>query len=366
MPFPPTPRLLPIPAAELQNSLLAWYDAHARDLPWRREPSLYRTVVSEIMLQQTQVSTVLPYFERWMAVFPDFKTLANASEDSVLKQWEGLGYYRRARNLHALAKVWTALSAAERPVTAADWLTMPGIGPYTAAAVASIALGDATAVVDGNVVRVLSRLVAERREFASSSAAVAAVRPIADALMAGCSRPGDLNQAVMELGAVVCRKGEPACLLCPWRQSCHARADGDAADLPRLKRAKSVARTVDRLLLQDAEERLLLRQVPEDSARLAGLWEIPEVAEVVAAGLLSLQEVSGAAQSFVQKRGIANERITEVFFVLKVTEPRASPSGWSWTDTRAQIDLALNGPHRKALTRLTEVPLPMSLGACLD
>ena len=146
-----------------QDSLLDWYNEYQRDLPWRSDPSLYKTVISEFMLQQTRVSTVLPYFENWLKKFPDFNALANATEEEVLKSWEGLGYYSRARNLHKLAIIATTWKAP--PETVKEWMTLPGVGPYIAAAVTSIALGKAEAVCDGNLVRVLSRIFAIDEEF---------------------------------------------------------------------------------------------------------------------------------------------------------------------------------------------------------
>src|SRR4051794_37453196 len=164
-----------------QHALLAWYRVHQRKLPWRTAPSLYKTVVSEFMLQQTQVKTVLPYFARWLAALPDFPALAAASEEKVLKLWEGLGYYSRARNLHRLAKAIVALPAP--PQTPEAWLDLPGVGPYTAAAITSIALGAPAACVDGNVVRILARLTADATPYRDSASAAKAFSPLATTLL---------------------------------------------------------------------------------------------------------------------------------------------------------------------------------------
>ena len=150
-------------ATAFRQALLGWYASAQRQLPWRSNPSIYKTVVSEFMLQQTQVKTVVPYFERWLEQFPDFAALASAPGEAVLKYWEGLGYYSRARNLHKLAKTYVAL--ASKPATAAEWQELPGIGPYTAAAISSIAQNYPAAVVDGNVVRILARLTGDDRMF---------------------------------------------------------------------------------------------------------------------------------------------------------------------------------------------------------
>ena len=166
-PAAPSPSL---DAPAFRRALAAWFERHRRTLPWRTERSLYRTVVSEFMLQQTQVATVLPYFERWMKALPDFAALAAAEEAVVLKLWEGLGYYRRARFLHKLAREFVALPAPPR--TADAWAELTGVGPYTAAAIASLAFDDPAACVDGNVVRILARITGDTRAFADGSAAV--------------------------------------------------------------------------------------------------------------------------------------------------------------------------------------------------
>jgi len=194
MPSPAASALIAA-APALRQALLGWYRAQARPLPWRTAPSVYGTVVSEFMLQQTQVKTVLPYFARWMAELPDFAALAAAPEARVLKLWEGLGYYARARNLHRRARVVAARPAPPRRLE--DWAELPGIGPYTAAAIASIAFGAATACVDGNVVRILARLTADAREFPDSATAARAFAPLAARLIAGAESPGDHNQAMM-------------------------------------------------------------------------------------------------------------------------------------------------------------------------
>src|SRR5580658_3079410 len=183
------------------RDLLTWYRRAARPLPWRREPSLYRTVVSEFMLQQTQVATVLPYFQRWMVEFPDFRVLAAAPEARVLKLWEGLGYYRRARHLHQLAKIVAAEPGRER--TPEGWGELPGVGPYTAAAITSIAFSARAACVDGNVVRVLTRLTADESPYPDGVSAARVLTPLAEELLPA-QAPGDHNQAMMELGATVC------------------------------------------------------------------------------------------------------------------------------------------------------------------
>src|SRR4051812_19169233 len=196
-----------------RSNLLTWYDANRRDLPWRRTGDPYRIWLSEIMLQQTRVGAVLDHYRRFLERFPDVQSLARAREQSVLAAWSGLGYYRRARNLHACAKVIAKQRGGKFPSTAADLQELPGIGRYTAAAIASIAFGEPNAVVDGNVERVLQRVTG------NSELSVSETWELAEALLAP-KRPGDFNQAMMELGATVCLPKEPKCLVCPVVKSC--------------------------------------------------------------------------------------------------------------------------------------------------
>jgi A/G-specific adenine glycosylase len=259
-----------------QAALHAWYRAHQRPLPWRREPSLYKTIVSEFMLQQTQVATVLPYFDRWLRELPDLAALAAAPEARVMKLWEGLGYYSRARNLHKLAQALVA--SAIPPRTPAEWRELPGIGPYTAAAITSIAFSEPAAVVDGNVVRILARLTDETRRFRDGSEAVKHFTPLADALVVG-SNPGEHNQAMMELGATVCFRQKPTCLVCPVAHFCAARRAGDPERVPRFKPKEIEQRSVIRIWCVD-RGRLLLRRGHAKARRLAGLHELPEASDL--------------------------------------------------------------------------------------
>ena len=204
-----------------QKALRAWYLQHARALPWREVPSLYGTWLSEIMLQQTRVETGIPKWYAFRERFPDVHTLALASEEEVMKSWEGLGYYRRARLLHKAAKA--IHEAGAFPDSHAGWLALPGIGPYTAAAIASIGLGEAVAAVDGNVQRVLSRW-AGIEDAVDAKPGAARIQAVADAWL-DTHHPGDHNQAVMELGAIVCAPRNPSCETCPLSDTCHAAGD---------------------------------------------------------------------------------------------------------------------------------------------
>jgi len=209
--------------ARVRAALLAFYDAEKRDLPWRQRVTAYRTWVSEIMLQQTRVETVVPYFNAFMQTFPTAHALAEATSDQVLAAWSGLGYYRRARMLHEGAKVVVRDHGGEMPATRDALLGLPGIGRYTAGAIASIAFGEEAPLVDGNVVRVLARVFGIDRELSPQDDEL---WEIAQALVRG-PRPGDLNQALMEMGATLCTKSSPGCERCPLSEQCSARP-GDA------------------------------------------------------------------------------------------------------------------------------------------
>lgn len=246
--------------------LLAWYRRHRRAMPWREEVSPYRTMVSELMLQQTRVDTVIPYFHKFMESFPTVEALADAPEERVLERWAGLGYYRRARHLQAAARA--VVAAGGFPATAEGLRGLPGIGPYTAGAIASIALGLDEPVVDGNVERVLCRYDA-RAEDPKKIAAQLWAR--ARALLPP-GEAGDFNQALMELGATVCTPASPRCLICPVREGC--RGQGDPERYP--KKAPKAAVPEARACAVRVERggRVLLARRPA-SGLLAGMWEPP-------------------------------------------------------------------------------------------
>jgi len=255
-----------------RQRLVAWYGEQRRDLPWRRTRDPYAVTVSEFMLQQTQVATVLPYYDRWLRQFPDWPTLAGAEEEAVIKAWEGLGYYRRARTLHKLAKVVTELPGGELPGQVAALEALPGLGPYTARAVGSIAFGLPAAVVDGNVMRVLAR-VFDCREDISRPATVRMMQGLADAL-APDGNCGDYNQAVMELGALVCTPRSPRCLVCPLQQVCRAR---EPEALPVKTRTKVEPRVEEVALIRRTlrgQSQWWLERPPEGE-RLDALWRFP-------------------------------------------------------------------------------------------
>jgi len=221
--------------------LLRWYDGAKRDLPWRKTRDPYAIWISETMLQQTRVDTVIPYYERFLARFPDVHTLATADQDDVFGEWAGLGYYSRARNLQAAARAIVDLHGGDLPEDVEGLRSLPGIGRYTAGALASIAFDRCEALVDGNVARVLTRLLGIRDDV-KSPAIQARLWDEAGLLVVG-ERPGDLNQALMELGATVCTPRSPSCDACPWKRRCDARRVGDAESLP-VKPAKKQPRSM--------------------------------------------------------------------------------------------------------------------------
>ena len=257
---------------EISDKILQWYEDHGRKLPWRGHLDPYAVWVSEIMLQQTRVETVIPYFERWMIRFPSIADLANATEGEVLSIWEGLGYYSRARNLHKAArKVVTELHG-EMPDNEAALRELPGVGAYTAAAIASISFGARAAAVDGNLVRVLARVFALPGR-ASDPSLVRAVRAQAQALV-NCRQPGEVNQSLMDIGATLCRPEAPLCTQCPLRKFCKACGEEDPAVYPE-KAAKTARKSLAIVFAWiEHEGALLLEQRPLDGL-WPGLWEMP-------------------------------------------------------------------------------------------
>ncbi len=258
--------------AAFRAALLGWYRAGARDLPWRRTSDPYRVWLSEIILQQTRVDQGLPYYERFLAAFPDLKSLADAPEEAVLKQWEGLGYYTRARNLHAAARILRDQHGGRFPREARLLQMLPGVGRYTAGAVASIAFGERVPVLDGNVKRVLARLH-DITACVDDSATETELWGLAAALVPS-RRPGDFNQAMMELGARICAPRKPLCDECPVAGHCRAREAGTAGELPVRREKKPVPHhQIVVAVIARNDARLVGRRPAE--GLLGGLWEFP-------------------------------------------------------------------------------------------
>lgn len=334
-------------APAFQTALLDWYRANQRRLPWREAPSLYKTVVSEFMLQQTQVKTMLPYFSRWLDALPDFAALAEASEAEVVKLWEGLGYYTRARNLHKLARALVALP--EIPRAREAWLELPGIGPYTSAAITSISFGTPAAVVDGNVVRILSRLAADGRAWRDTTAAGKDLTPLANALL-NHANPGDHNQAMMELGATVCTRHNPLCTVCPVRVHCAACRAGEPEAYPRLAAKVIEARTVVRAWCRRDDGALLLHKTDSTARRLAGQHELPSAEHLGLAPTVIARKDTLLA---TKRRGITRFAFTEPIHALAPDRlPRPLSSGLVWVPRADLESVLMSGPHRRWVREL--------------
>lgn len=256
----------------LSSRLLSWYHNHKRILPWRDHPDPYAIWVSEIMLQQTRVDTVIPYFEKWMKLFPDVKTLALAREQDVLNAWEGLGYYSRARNLHKAAKIVAEKFYGALPRNLDDLKKLPGIGRYTVGAIASMAFGMDEPTLDGNLRRVFARLF-DVTEHADSPAGEKLLWELA-AKNLPKGEAGDYNQALMDLGATICVPKNPRCLICPLMEICKARQNGTQGIRPVLKPKKVIPHYVHAAAVILRRGRVLLSQRPADGL-LGGMWEFP-------------------------------------------------------------------------------------------
>lgn len=318
--------------ANIRRKLLSWYRSTARDLPWRRSRDPYHIWLSEIMLQQTRVATVIPYYERFLARFPNLEALAAAPEPDLLAAWAGLGYYYRARNLQAAAQKMQQRFPAEYDAIRA----LPGVGEYTAAAVASIAFDLPHAAVDGNVLRVLSRVTGDSGEI-GSSVTRQRIAAFADQLL-DRSAPGAFNQALMELGATVCVPKQPQCLICPIADECVARAEGLQNELPvkaPKQRQKKVEKTVYLVVNKD---RILLFQRPAAERLMPGFWDVPEQAQ--------LPDVSPGYTVGEFRHSITTTDYT--FFVRSATVPR-KPRCMSWVPLARLGELPLSTITRKAL-----------------
>jgi A/G-specific adenine glycosylase len=318
-------------AAVFRRRLLRWFGRHQRALPWRGQRDPYRILVSEIMLQQTRVAVVEDRYRKFIAQFPTVKKLAQSWEQTVLAAWSGLGYYRRARNLHAAAKEIARRGAFPRTVE--ELRELPGIGRYTANAVASIAFGEPVAVVDGNVKRVLERVFAGH--FSPGRKAGEEVYwELAGSLLAK-RQAGDFNQAMMELGATVCLPGQPLCASCPVERLCVAR--GAAARSPGKARRRAVLRYA--LLRRDGS--VWLQQRPRHSSLMPDMWELPPFEP----------DAHAAGQPVLQLRHSITTTDYTVF-VHSVDQQRALSGRWVRLDSAAR--LALTGLARKILERITD------------
>jgi A/G-specific adenine glycosylase len=350
----------PRQARSLARDLLDWYADSARDLPWRHSRDPYGIWISEVMLQQTRVEVVLGRWQKFLDRFPDIGALASASESELLAEWAGLGYYRRVRSLHRAARELGDRGVTELPRSAAELRLLPGFGAYTSGAVASIAFGERVAAVDGNVERVFARLLA----LDSDPAKGEAKKVVHSAALALLDRaePGDLNQALMELGATVCTPRSPGCETCPWSGRCRARALGAPTDYPRRpapRRAEEVFCFV--AVARDASGRMLFRRRPEGGHN-AGLWELPSTqfhpvapAPDPASALETLADALDRrwkiSEPLTQVRhSITHHRITAVAHAVE--DSSASADGIEWIRPEDARNRGLTASTAKILDRL--------------
>jgi len=263
---------MPNPNQNIQRKLLAWYDKEKRDLPWRNTKDPYRIWVSEIMLQQTQVKTVIPYYERWIRTFPTIENLSNAPEQKVLKLWEGLGYYSRAKNLKKASQIICKDMNKELPKTVKALQKLPGIGRYTAGAISSIAFGLKAPVLDGNIKRVLSRLFCINENGTTSASEKILWQKSED--LVPDRRPGDFNQALMELGATICTPNSPTCQQCPLQNKCEAFLKVTVGLFPPLKKKISSKKIEVSAGIIIKNNKVYIQQ-RKKNALMGGLWEFP-------------------------------------------------------------------------------------------
>ena len=349
----------------LRRRLLAWYADHARDLPWRKSRDPYRVWISEIMLQQTQVATVRDYFTRFVKAFPTVDKLAAADETTVLRLWEGLGYYRRARQLHAAAQQVVALHAGEFPHDTTELQSLPGVGRYTAGAIASIAFDQRAPILEANTIRLFSRLIAHRGE-AASAAGQRTLWQVAEQILPkqNCS---EFNQALMEVGSLVCTPVDPKCDVCPLAGICEAKRTGLQNEIPLAKPRQVFTELREAAVIVRKNGSVLMRQCGPGE-RWAGLWDFPRF-EVDATGLLfAKKEIAEkvAQQTGItcdpgallktMRHGVTRYRITldcyEAAFVSGRVKSDADPAV-TWLSPTALASLPLSTTGRKIVALAT-------------
>ena len=347
---------------QLRRRLLAWYGDHARDLPWRKSRDPYRVWVSEIMLQQTQVATVRDYFTRFVTAFPDVRSLAAADERQVLRLWEGLGYYRRARQLHAAAKRVVEEHAGRFPNDLAALQELPGIGRYTAGAIASIAFDQRAPILEANTVRLLSRLIAYRGDPLNAAGQRTLWQTATDILpQRDVAR---FNQALMELGSLVCTPTEPTCDACPLSCVCAAYAADLQDSIPRPKAKKDYTELREAAVVVRRNGRVLMRECGPDE-RWAGLWDFPRfplesegplfASEEIVAKVRTQTGITCSPGSLMKtiKHGVTRYRITLECYEAKYVAGRAQ--GARWFANAKLADLPLSTTGRKIARRLSGV-----------
>ncbi|NNE00074.1 MAG: A/G-specific adenine glycosylase [Pirellulaceae bacterium] len=355
----------------VRRQLLAWFDQNAREMPWRRHPEPYHVWVSEIMLQQTQVATVLPYFDRFLASFPTIADLAAADESTLMAHWEGLGYYRRARSLHAAAKLIVDQHDGIFPTRLEDVLALPGIGRYTAGAILSISGDQKLPILEGNTQRVFSRWIALRQSPLQKSANTL-LWTVAEKMLPPTGS-GRFNQAAMELGALICTPRQPNCQQCPVKRSCAAQRENLQDEIPgKVSKTKYEDRTEFALVIAKAtgkrdndDPHYLMRPLPEGS-RWAGLWDFPRPTEtayesVTSAGDWLSDELGVSVQTGIRlktiRHAVTKYRISLQVHVASVTKSRKKlPAPWQYVTLREMAQLPMSVTARQITEFLQSDP----------
>lgn len=328
-----------IQCAGFSEDLLCWYDREARVLPWRSDPAPYKVWISEMMLQQTRVDTVIPYFHRFLEELPEINDLAEVSEDRLMKLWQGLGYYNRARNMKKAAMILMEEYQGLLPDSPEELEKLPGIGVYSAGAIASIAFGKPVPAVDGNVLRILLRLAGSREELGSPATKKWAAGQIREWIPK--DRPGDFNQALMDLGATICLpNGEPLCDLCPVSRHCRAREMDWAGDIPvKTEKKKRIQEKKTILILEHGKEVALRKRT--ENGLLSGLWEFPnleghqteeEIRRLLEEWGITILEL----ESLPSSRHIFSHREWEMTAWRIQANSKRGPADWVWV-TRKEL-----------------------------
>lgn len=355
--------------SRLRTTLIGWFANHARDLPWRHDPTPYKVWVSEIMCQQTQIATVIPYFERFIDKYPDEASLAVSDEDELMRLWEGLGYYRRARSLRAASQQIVQRHDGRFPLAYDDVIALPGIGRYTAGAILSISQNQALPILEGNTIRVFSRWIAMRSpvdervsqntlwQFSQS------LLPTSKAALASRDRgPAAVNQAAMELGALVCTPRDPKCLICPVAKYCDANTMGLQSVIPgKVTKTQYESRNEFAAVVRNADGRLLVRQIPA-GARFAGMWDFPKAGPPDASDAEHFtrwleNELGGTIElgEVVQtiKHAVTKYRITLHVHVARWKRGSVGvPANYQFATANQLAELPMSTTGRKLLSRL--------------
>lgn len=350
---------------KLETRLLSWFDAHRRDLPWRRNRDPYRIWVSEVMLQQTTVAAVVPFFERFIAAFPTVHKLAAADEQQVLKLWEGLGYYRRARHLHAAAKSLVANHAGKLPDDPEVWAALPGVGRYIQGAVLSQAFDRRLPIVEANSLRVLSRLFGYRGDPREGEGKVWVWAAAASVLPE--KRAGDFNQALMELGSRVCTIAKPMCNECPLAGQCVARREGLQTQIPPAKKKSEITAVCEVGVVIRRGKRILLCLRPANAGRWQNMWEVPHAErkvdeELTVSAVRVAKELTGlvvqpGSELLTIRHGVTRYRITLTCVEANAPKGKFVPGFYAeakWLTPAELSDYPVSSPQRKLMQSLGE------------